>query len=367
VLRQDRLQAVEERLRLRNLAGWILVPGPNLLYLTGWRAMQSERVVLAVFPRGGDPFLFVPHLEAEAAREATGIARVLTYRDESGPEPALARALSAWALSNPVLGAEFAAMRLLERAAVNGVCPKARWADIGDDLAWVRQEKDAEEIANLRRAAEIATAAVEAGRRVLRPGVSEAEVRRACARALLDADSFSPFGVMVASGPRSALPHAPDGDREIREGDLCWIDLGASWGGYCADITRTFAVGAPDPRLAEAYRAVAEAQQAARSAARPGVAAEDLDHAARRVIGERGFGEYFPHRTGHGLGLEDHERPFIVDGNADPLRPGMVFTVEPGVYLPGRGGVRIEDDLVVTPEGCRTLTDYPRDWLAAAP
>jgi Xaa-Pro dipeptidase len=363
LLRTDRLQAAERRIRLRNLAGWMLVPGPNLFYLTGWAAHPSERVVLAVFPREGEPMLVVPRLEADAAREATGIQRVHAYRDEAGPEPTLARAFAPWAVAAPVFGAEFSTMRLLERAAVNGVCPKARWADVGDDLARVREVKDAGEVAQVERAAEIALAAVEAGRRAIRPGARLSEVRLACARALLEADSRSPFGILVASGPDAALPHGGAADREIEPGDLVWIDLGAESGGYGADVTRTFVAGAPDEELARAYRTVIEAQEAARSVAGPGVPAEEVDRAARRVIAEAGFGEYFPHRTGHGLGIEDHERPFIVDGNADPLQPGMILTVEPGIYLPGRGGIRIEDDLVVTADGCRTLTQYPRNWL----
>ena len=173
--------------------------------------------------------------------------------------------------------------------------------------------------------------------------------------------SFSPI---VVAGPNSASPHATPGDRPIQPGDLIVVDCGVTVGGYAADITRTFVVGELEPEMAHVYEVVRAANAAGRAAVGPGVPAEEVDWAARAVIEEAGYGEYFIHRTGHGLGLEVHEPPYIVAGNGRLLQPGMTFTVEPGIYLPGRGGVRIEDDVVVTPSGVESLTTFPRELTA---
>lgn len=358
-----RITALRERLRARNLTAFVLVPGPNLRYFTGWEAHPSERLLIAVYPADGDPFLVTPAFEAERAREATGIVKAFSYRDESGPGAALARAFAPWGRGRTRFGGEFLAMRLLERAAVDSVCPRADWEDIGADIATLRMVKDPAELAAMERAVAVAETALEEGRRLIAPGRSEREVQRAILRSLLEQDSQSGFGVMVASGPRSALPHSGTSDRVLQDGDLVWIDMGATVDGYQADITRTFCSGRPPAALAGAYRTVLAAQEAARTGAGPGMTCEGVDRLARQVIAAAGLGEYFTHRTGHGLGLEGHEPPFIVDGNAEVLREGMTFTVEPGVYIPGRGGIRIEDDVVITAGGVRGLTGFARDWL----
>ncbi len=169
-----------------------------------------------------------------------------------------------------------------------------------------------------------------------------------------------PFQPIVAAGPNSANPHATPTDRPIQPGDLLIIDWGATHHGYFSDLTRTFAIGEVAPELAHITEVCLQANAAGRAAARPGIPAGEVDAAARKVIEEAGYGEFFTHRTGHGLGLDVHERPFIFGGNPDVLQPGMTFTVEPGIYLPHRGGVRVEDDVVITPEGARSLSDMPR-------
>jgi Xaa-Pro dipeptidase len=174
-------------------------------------------------------------------------------------------------------------------------------------------------------------------------------------------ESQIPFAPIVAPGPNSANPHAFPSDRQLQKGDLLIIDWGANVGGYFSDLTRTFAIGEVDDELQRIAQIVLEANEAARRIAGPGVAAEDVDHAARQVIEDGGYGEFFIHRTGHGLGMEVHEEPYIRAGNSFPLTPGMTFTIEPGIYLPGRGGVRIEDDVVITEHGLRSLSDMPRE------
>ena len=172
--------------------------------------------------------------------------------------------------------------------------------------------------------------------------------------------SFSPI---VVAGPNAASPHSTPSERPIQPGETIVVDCGVTVGGYAADITRTFAVGELEPEMARVYDVVRAANEAGREAVRPGIPAEQVDQAARAVIKDAGYGEYFFHRTGHGLGLETHEPPYIVAGNQRLLEPGMTFTVEPGIYLPGRGGVRIEDDVVVTADGGESLTTFPREFI----
>jgi Xaa-Pro aminopeptidase len=351
-----RRQNLAERVTRRNLDGWLLVPGPNFRYFTGLDVEPSERVCLLALGLQGQDVAVVPYFELERIRAALPGVRMVTYRDETGPEAAVARAFRALGVRPLHLGAEFGVMRLMERAAVEGGVPRARWHPIDADAAVLRQIKDGAEAERIRRAAKIARAAVEAGVAAIAPGVRECEVATRCQAVLQERGTVSPFGVQVASGPRSADPHAQTTDRAIAAGDLVWIDLGALVEGYCADITRTVAVGEPGEELRRALDVVAGAQARAIAAAGPGVTAEAVDAAARTSIAGAGMGAYFTHRTGHGLGLAVHEPPYIVDGNGEPLQPGMVFTVEPGVYLPGRGGVRVEDDVLVTPSGIEVLT-----------
>jgi Xaa-Pro dipeptidase len=231
----------------------------------------------------------------------------------------------------------------------------------------LRTAKDADEVAAMRRAVAIAEAAYVSVRPGLRAGLTERDVASRLTAALLTAgsDPELPFFPIVASGPNGARPHAVPSDRALVAGDLVVIDWGARSGGYCSDITRTVAVAGTDvaPDLLAAYQAVFDANAAGRAAARPGVTGRDVDAAARGVIAAAGLGEFFVHRTGHGLGLETHEDPDMKATNRVPLVLGATFTVEPGVYLEGRGGVRIEDDVVVVAGGAETLTTLPRELV----
>ncbi len=353
-----RRAALRTRLLRRGLAAWMLVPGPNLRYFTGLTLGPSERLFLYLETAEGDACAIVPQLEAEAARPRLGEigARLFVYRDETGPEPSLARALGALGTRPAPLGAEFALMRLAERAAVETAVPRARWHPLDPDARVLRQVKDDEEIQALRAAAAIARTAAETAIALAAPGRTERDLAEACHNVLWDCGTYSPFGILIASGPRSADPHAVCGDRRLEAGDLVWVDVGAVVDGYCGDVTRTVAVGDPGAELRRVLEVTRRAQHLAIAAARPGATAQSVDAAARATIAEAGLAAYFPHRTGHGLGLDIHEAPFLVDGDEEPLQPGMCCTVEPGVYLPGLGGARIEDDLLITAGGPEVLT-----------
>ena len=225
--------------------------------------------------------------------------------------------------------------------------------------------KDAQEIDAMRRAVQIAQQALQAVLPMIGPGVTERQVASELVIQLFRAGSQTelPFAPIVASGPNSANPHAVPSNRPLQTGDLLVIDWGASADGYISDLTRTFAIGGASPEYQRVAKLVKQANQSGRDAAGPGVPAEAVDWAARRLIAEAGYGEYFTHRTGHGIGMEGHEEPYIREGNRLILQSGMAFTVEPGIYLPGRGGVRIEDNVVVTATGAECLSDLPRELI----
>jgi Xaa-Pro aminopeptidase len=229
----------------------------------------------------------------------------------------------------------------------------------------MRMRKDSTEIDLLRRAARAVDRVMGRIRvEVAFAGRTEAQVARELADLTVEEGHDSAEFTIVASGPNGASPHHHPGDRAISEGDLVVSDFGGRWGGYFSDSTRTFVVGEPDAGQREVHEAVLEANRAGRAAVRPGVLCQEVDRAARRVINEAGFGDRFIHRTGHGIGLEVHEHPYMVEGNDRPLEPGMTFSVEPGVYLPGRLGVRIEDIVVCTSDGAESLNRSDRGLVS---
>ena len=229
-------------------------------------------------------------------------------------------------------------------------------------IAAMRAVKTEAELARMRAAAGVVDDALAAIRPLLRPGVSEQQIARALDDGMRDRGAVGPaYETIVASGPNSALPHARPGPRELADGDLVVIDAGALVDGYRSDMTRTFAVGEPGARAAEIHDVVTRAQAAGVASVRAGIEAGDVDRTCRGLITAEGYGEFFAHGTGHGVGLDIHEAPAVRRGNTDILQPGHVITVEPGIYLPGFGGVRVEDLVVVTEDGCRPLTNHPKE------
>jgi Xaa-Pro dipeptidase len=345
-----------------------LVPGPNMLYLTGLEFHLSERPVLGLL-RAGRPVRFVvPALEELKLEAAAFPVEADAYTDEAGPARALAGALAAVGAGGTRCAVEERRLRFLEMDIMaHSGHPPALW---GADAVFgeLRECKDHEEVARTRRAVAIAEAAYGAVLGSLRAGLTEREVAARLTMALLDggSDPDLPFFPIVAAGPNGAQPHAVPGDRPLEAGDFVVIDWGARHRGYVSDITRTAVVAgaAPPEAMVAAHEVVVRANAAGRAAARPGVTGRDVDAAARAVVASAGLGELFLHRTGHGIGLETHEDPEMKAGNLAPLRAGATFTVEPGVYRAGLGGVRIEDDVLVTAGGAETLTTLPRELAA---
>jgi len=362
-MNRTRLDRLREELREAGLAGVFLVPGPNFLYFTGVPMSMSERITLLAVPAQGEPAMLAPLLESDKLREMSGLDEMFAYSDEEGPQSSFAQLVEATNLSGS-LGAEFYAMRLAERQLLAGQIEPLRLEDATPIIARLRMVKDVSELAAMEDAVELTESILWAAVQAIGPGMREKEIAELVQREMVERGVGLAHFVSVASGPRSALPHAQPTDRMIHDGDLVWIDMGAAVRGYYADITRTVAVGRLPPQLEEAYRVVYSAQEEARNRARPGMTAHQVDALCRDYIEAQGLGRYFIHRTGHGLGLEIHEPPYIVRGSDLVLTPGMTFTIEPGVYLPGLGGVRIEDDVVMVEGGCRSLTSYQRDLLS---
>ena len=364
-LKQHRLARARAAARARGWTALAVMPGPNLIYLADLTVHLSERPALVVIPVEGDPWALSPRFEVERIAGGAGIDQVFAWNDEDGPAGASAQAVAATGFGRGTVGVEYRYMRVLERellaAAVVARGGSLTYADAGELFTELRMVKDEGEIALMQAAAAMCDAACQAAQAAIRPGVSEAAVEAYIGRELEKLGAQGPVHAMVASGPRSAIPHSDTSDRVMQAGELCWVDFIYQHRGYVGDITRTYPVGKVSGQAAEIYRICLQAQAEARRQARPGMTGAEVDAVARGIIAAAGYGPYFTHRTGHGIGLEVHEEPYIVSSNRQPLAVGNAFTIEPGIYVPGLGGVRIEDDVLLTPEGARTLTNYPRD------
>ena len=350
---------------LEGLRAWLAERGASaacitrpvsIAYLTGVRIEPHERL-LALAVRPDASVLVVPALEHEHATADARDAEVRSWRDGEDALALLAEALGpADRLAVETDHISFGrAEELRQRLDVSS------FLDAGEEIRRRRLVKTPEEIARLERAARLTDEVCEWLLGRLRPGLSELEVAGLALGRIAEAGAQPSFDPLVQSGPNSALPHLGPTGRRLERGDLVLLDLGAAWEGYKGDITRMAVIGEPDARQREIHALVLAARDRGFEAVRPGAAAGEVDAAARAVIEAAGHGERFIHRTGHGLGLDGHEEPNFTAGDQTVLRPGMVATIEPGVYIPGWGGVRIEDDVVVEAAGARSLTALARD------
>ncbi|MFZ5817619.1 MAG: M24 family metallopeptidase [Bacillota bacterium] len=362
---QQRFEAIQQWLRANAVAAGLVTAPVSMKYLTGW-SNPSKRFSGLVIPATGDPVLVVPTLEIHEARNAA-VSDVRNWSDGENPYALLARVLAG--AGSVAVEKEALPLFVYERMAEGlGADPGALLAKVGDltpVLSAMREAKSAEEIALMQRAADIVNPALDAAMKAIRPGITEKQLASIMEEAMHQAGAQGlAFETHVLFGAKAALPHGATGDQVLQPGQVVLMDFGAMVGGYRSDITRTVCCGEWPPEMARVYETVLAANQAAIAAVKPGVPLGEVDRAARRVIEEAGYGEFFLHRTGHGLGLEVHEEPYVVAGNQKLCKPGHVVTIEPGIYLPGVGGVRIEDDVVVTEEGCRVLTTWTRERLS---
>jgi Xaa-Pro dipeptidase len=328
---------------------------------------MSERPIVVAFPLDQRPVAVVPALEAGRAGEMAGeMLDFITYSDDEGYAAGFTRLNQTLSLAGQRCAVEHLHMRVLELRALERVAPSAEFVSADEHLAALRIRKDQTELDAMQRAIAITERALQ--ELIARPliGATERQIAARLEREMMSAGADGTAFIIVVSGPNSADPHAEPSDRVLQAGDLLTIDCGAIKDGYMADITRTFVADSPSKDVSAIYAVVQRANAAGKAAVVPGAQAQEIDRAARQVIKDAGYGEYFFHRTGHGLGLEVHEPPYIVEGNDQMLESGMVFTVEPGIYIPGLGGVRIEDNIVVTPQGRTCLTSFSRELLAVS-
>jgi Xaa-Pro aminopeptidase len=358
----DRLARAAKAAADAGLDALLITPGPDLRYLAGYDAKPLERLTCLVVPADGDPVLVVPFLERPAAEAAGVTALGLSIADwqETDDPIALVASLLPSTLRRYGLDDHMWAEKVLRfRAGLPG-----EQALAGSVLRELRIRKTADEVAALRRAGQAIDRVHARMAEWLRAGRTEREVGRDIADAIVAEGHVRADFVIVGSGPNGASPHHDLSDRVIEVGDAVVVDIGGTTAeGYCSDETRTYAVGEPDPEFRRYYEVLLRAQITACEAVRPGVTAQDVDRAARAVIADAGYGEYFVHRTGHGIGLEGHEHPYIVEGNTEPLGEGMAFSIEPGIYLPGRHGARIEDIVVCTADGGERLNLTNRELV----
>lgn len=352
----SRLARARARMAEIGVDALLLSVGPDLPYLTGYEAMPLERLTMLVVRPVGEPVLVVPRLEAPRVEPEPELFVVEAW-DETD-DPVTRVATIAGDACRVAIGDQTWARFVL---ALQRALPDAEFVPARDVMAPLRVVKDAAEVEALRGAARAVDAIAVAMRDRPFAGRREIDVHRELVERMLEAGHERANFAIVAAGENAASPHHEPSDRTIRDGDVVLCDFGGTMRGYCSDITRMFVVGEPTAEVRDAYGVLVEAQEAGVRAATVGTPCAEVDAAARRVIADAGLGEHFVHRTGHGIGTEAHEDPYIVAGNAAPLAPGHAFSIEPGIYVSGRFGLRLEDIVVATTEGPVRLNGAPRD------
>lgn len=358
--------------KLNELTRWMkergvdltLITSPaNILYLTRFHCDPHERLLSLIIPAEEQPFLIAPRMEVQRAKDAGWKGEILGYDDAEDPWKRIREKLDRLgrhAVRTIAVEKEHLTQGRAER--LLSLYPESSLVSVEEKIYELRAIKDRDEIRLLARAARLADYGVEIGIDTLREGCTEmeivAEIEYQLKRQGVQGMSFS---TTVLFGERTALPHGTPETRKLAPGDLVLFDLGVIVEGYCSDITRTVAFRRIDVEQRQIYDTVLRAQRAAIQRCSPGTPIREVDQAARKVITSAGYGDRFTHRVGHGLGIEVHEYPSLSASNEQTLQEGMVFTVEPGIYLPGKGGVRIEDDVVITADGCQILTHFPKE------
>ncbi len=339
----------------RHLDALYITRPVSIAYLTGFEANPHERL-MALAVRSNGATLIVPALEQEKANARATNANIVAWRDGEDAYEMVTRALAGLT----EVGVEKDHLSLHAAEVITSRAGVSELVDVGPEIRRLRLIKNDDEIAKLQRAAAITDQAFEVVISKMRPGQTEVDVALLIASAIGDLGGTLSFPTLIQSGPNSSLPHLEPSSRRFSAGDFVLLDFGAAFGGYKADTTRMAVIGEPTAKQRDIHELVLAGHDAAIAAVRAGIRTGDVDAAARGVIERGGYGKEFFHRVGHGLGLEAHEDPSLDPGSDTVLEDGMVFTIEPGIYIPGWGGVRIEDDVVVQESGCRVLTQADR-------
>ena len=358
-----RIARARERMAATGVDVLLLSVGPDLPYLTGYEAMPLERLTMLVLPADGDARLVVPRLEAPRVDNREALFEIVAWEETDDPIAVVAASMPASARRIAIGDHTWARFVLDLQAAL----PSSAFVRATDVVSPLRIVKDGDEIAALTRAAHAVDAIAGDMRDVRFSGRTELDVHRELVDRMLACGHDRANFAIVAAGANAASPHhEPSGDRVIGTGELVLCDFGGTMAGYCSDITRMFHIGDPSAEVRDVYAVLVAAQEAGVQAATVGARCEDVDAASRRVIAAAGYGDYFVHRVGHGIGTEAHEDPYIVAGNTLALEPGHAFSVEPGIYLPERFGMRLEDIVVAAADGPMRLNVAPRDIAIVA-
>ncbi len=367
---QNRIAKLQAGFAAEDIQLMVISASDQMRYLTGWLEHGHERLIALLVPASGEPVFVVPAMNVpQASKNQAGIEQIIGWTDEIGSEAVLASLFDKFQLSGSspriLIDDELAASHLLT---IQSLLPNGKYFAAGSHLAAQRQIKSDEEIISLTAAAHLIDEIFEEAVEILRTGISEIDVQQYlldCFKRKKTSPSFNP---LVCFGENTAVPHHSSGERTLKPGDMIILDIGCTSEFYASDITRTIAFGEPaDPDASSVYSIVSKAHHDARASIKPGITAESIDSAARNEITSAGFGEYFIHRTGHGIGISTHEPPYIVQGNKTLITSGMCFSVEPGIYIPGRFGVRIENIVTVTAAGVLSLNAEPEIDLRILP
>lgn len=358
---ETRQRRLIESLKDNGVNGALLLSPANIFYYTGFLSNPHERFMgLAIIPETRHAILFVPALDHEAASGAAAVDQIIPIQDDQLPMQAVKEVIQG--LHGPI-GIEPKALNYERYVGLTSTFPDACVMDIEELIGKQRLSKSADEVRAIREAIRIIELVMDEGIRKVKPGMTEAELTAELEYLMRMHGADGPsFSTIVLSGEKAALPHGSPGARKITAGDFLLIDMGVVKDGYCSDITRTFVIGEPTEEQQRIYNIVRRSNEAGIEASRAGVPLCGIDSASRKVIEDEGYGKFFNNRVGHGVGIEVHEAPSVHAKNEIPAEPGNVFTIEPGIYIPGYGGVRIEDIVHLTEDGhAEVLTTFPKD------
>lgn len=358
---ETRQRRLIESLKDNGVNGALLLSPANIFYYTGFLSNPHERFMgLAIIPETRHAILFVPALDHEAASGAAAVDQIIPIQDDQLPMQAVKEVIQG--LHGPI-GIEPKALNYERYVGLTSTFPDACVMDIEELIGKQRLSKSADEVRAIREAIRIIELVMDEGIRKVKPGMTEAELTAELEYLMRMHGADGPsFSTIVLSGEKAALPHGSPGARKITAGDFLLIDMGVVKDGYCSDITRTFVIGEPTEEQQRIYNIVRRSNEAGIEASRAGVPLCGIDSASRKVIEDEGYGKFFNNRVGHGVGIEVHEAPSVHAKNEIPAEPGNVFTIEPGIYIPGYGGVRIEDIVHLTEDGhAEVLTSFPKD------
>jgi len=358
----NKIQQLQSYLKEQSIDAAFITDPYNVFYVSGFKSNPHERLLGVMVFADAEPFLICPKMEIPDAKNAGWAGEVVGHEDTQNSMEILYQTALSRGVDLKTMAIEKAHMTVERYEALLSFFGDLSISQLDAQLNAMRVIKDDAELQILREAAALADYAIEVAARTIKEGITEIEVMTEIELALKKRGvTHMSFDTTVLTGARAASPHGKTGEYKLQQGDLVLFDLGVVHKGYCSDITRTLALGEPNEEQKEVYDVVYRSEMAALEAVKPGVTAAELDHISRQVIADAGYGDYFTHRLGHGLGIDVHEFPSIHGENTMTMEKGMVFTLEPGIYVPGKVGVRIEDDVAVTADGYEVLTKYPKE------